>query len=489
MPARDIELLDIPDWFWNLPQTIAVLQARNIGKLFVLIHDQTGASQTQIAAACEWTQPKISAIVRGSQKVRHLARFEHIASSLKMPDHARIILGLAPRASSPLAVPAQRPPEDVLPALPADRVSDLLSLDPGDGQEEEEDPVRRRDFVGLAGASMLGAMLASDPDHSLVDADPLAAVLIGHPAGTAAGRIDTPPDVAALAETVSRARRDYQACRYSELIKYLPALLAQLHAASIALDGDEQLRVHALSADAHHVAAGLLLKLDDQGLAYLAADRSMRAASASEDPLMVGASARIITHTLMRGGHLGAATTAASSYAAQLDRDVPSHTPESLSVYGSILLRGAIAAAEHDNRRAAHELLDEADDAAQRLGIDGNLRGTGFGPANARQHRVNIAVTLGDAGTAVQVARGIDLSAIKLTERKASLLIDTSRAFLMWGKHEKAYLALRAAEETAHEEVASRPAVHRLVRELVTSAPPSLRRDAEQFASHIGVSR
>ena len=191
----------------------------------------------------------------------------------------------------------------------------------------------------------------------------------------------------------------------------------------------------------------------------------------------------------MRGGHLAAATATASSYAAQLDHDVSPHTPESLSVYGSILLRGATAAAAHDNRDAAHELLAEADDAGRRLGMDGNLRGTAFGPTNAKQHRVNIAVTLGDAGTAVQVARSIDLSTIKVTERKASLLIDTARAFLQWGKHEKAYIALRAAEQTAHEEVTGRPAVHRLVRELITSAPPTVRRDAEQFASQIGVSR
>jgi hypothetical protein len=65
--------------------------------------------------------------------------------------------------------------------------------------------------------------------------------------------------------------------------------------------------------------------------------------------------------------------------------------------------------------------------------VDGNLRWTAFGPVNARQHRVNIAVTLGDAGTAVDVARGIDLRAITVTERKASLLIDTARAFLQLG--------------------------------------------------------
>ncbi|HEV2377663.1 MAG TPA: hypothetical protein VGS19_36565 [Streptosporangiaceae bacterium] len=121
--------------------------------------------------------------------------------------------------------------------------------------------------------------------------------------------------------------------------------------------------------------------------------------------------------------------------------------------------------------------------------MDANRRWTAFGPSNARQHRVNVAVTLGDAGTAVDVARGIDLAKINVTERKASLLIDTARAFLQWGKHDRAYIALRAAEETAPEEVTRRPSVHHLVRELVISAPRSIRGDAEHFAAQIGVAR
>jgi hypothetical protein len=76
-----------------------------------------------------------------------------------------------------------------------------------------------------------------------------------------------------------------------------------------------------------------------------------------------------------------------------------------------------------------------------------------------------------------------------VTERRATLLVDTARAFLQWGKHEKAYIALRAAEETAHEEVAGRPSVHRLIGDLLTSAPPSIRRDVEEFATQMGVSR
>jgi hypothetical protein len=483
MPGRANDLIVIPGSFWQRAEVITALRDRHTGRFFELLQQYTGASQTQIGMACIMTQGKVSDIIRGVAQVEKLEVFERIADGLDMPDAARITLGLAPRRTQPAqAIPSR----DTSPAQQATRVSDLLSLDPGDRQEED-DPVRRRTFVCLTGAAMLSAMFADPkPGKTFVDAEPLAPVLAAH---TPPAPLDALPDIAQLEAAVSNARRQYQACRYSELIKHLPGLLDRLHAACLALDGEPRLRAYALSADAHHVAAGMLLKLDDQGLAYLAADRSMRAAQASEDPLTVGASARIITHTLMNGRHLSAAIDTASSQARQLDRDVSSPTPESLSVYGSLLLRGAIAAAQQDNRATAHELLAEADETGRRLGVDANLRGTAFGPTNAKMHRVNIAVTLGDAGTAVDVARGIDLSTITVTERKASLLIDTARAFLQWGRHEKAYLALRAAEQTAPEEVSGRPSVHRLVRDLVLSAPPTVRRDAESFAAQLGVAR
>ena len=244
---------------------------------------------------------------------------------------------------------------------------------------------------------------------------------------------------------------------------------------------------YTLSAEAHHVAASALFKVGDQGLGWLAADRSMQAPRASEDPVTVASSARIVTHALMGSKHYKAATDTASTLAARFDHDVSAHDPESLSVYGSLLLRGAIAAAQHENRGGADELLTEAEEAAARLGDDLNLRWTAFGPTNASLHRVNIAVTLGDAGTAIDVARTVDLGRIDVTERKASFLMDTARAFLQCGRHERAYLALRAAEEIAPEEITGRPAARRPVRDLMTTAPLSVQRQAEDFARRIGV--
>lgn len=490
MPGRASDLIVIPDSFWQRAETTAALRHRDIGRIFGLLRQYAGASQTQIGIACGMNQGKVSAIVRGVQQVETLAVFERIADGLAMPDPARIILGLAPRATSRAPASARQrplsPTGDTESAVRAARVDGLPGFSPQDGQEDQ-DPVRRRTFTGITAATIFSALIAdSASSNAPLNAEPLAPVLAGHTDDAPRTPPVTAPDLAALAEATSNARRQYQACRYAELITSLPNLLAELHEVCHTIGGRDRLHAYALSADAHHVAAGLLLKLDDQGLASVAADRSMSAAQASEDPVTVGASARIVTHALMAGGHLPAAVSVASNHAAQLDREVPAHNPASLSVYGSLLLRGAVAAAQCGRRGTADALLAEAESAGKRIGMDGNLRWTAFGPTNATLHRVNIAVTLGDAGTAIEVARHVGLAAIPVTERRAALLIDAARAFLQLGKHEKAYLALRAAEGTAHEEVAGRPAVRRLVHELVSTAPPTVRRDAEEFARQIG---
>lgn len=316
-----------------------------------------------------------------------------------------------------------------------------------------------------------------------------ASILTGDADCAAASESAPLRDISSLTAEAGHVRRAYQACRYSELAWRLPALIARLDTSCEPLAGDALAKARELSADVYHVAAGFLLKFDVHGLACLAADRSMRAAKASRNPVTIAASARIITHTLMAGGHLPAAVAAATSHAVRLDQAMAPHTADSLSVYGALLLRGSVAAARHGDRAVARDLLGEADETARRLGadIDANLCWTAFGPVNAMLHRVNVAVALGDAGTAIETASNVDLSKITVIERKVTLLLDVSRAFLQWGRHQKAYTALRTAEATAPQEVSSRPSAHRLLLDLRAAAPPSIRRDVDQFATQIGV--
>jgi hypothetical protein len=494
VPSRANDPIVIPDTFWELPDVIAALHSRNMGLFFIHLQARTGASQTQVGIAIGWSQGKVSDLERGVGEVKHLAVFEQIADGLNFPDPARIILGLAPR--TPPRQPAGTAPRqailqgDTRPVLQPRNLFGLLGLDSEGEQQEDDDPVRRRTFAGLTGAAMLDAVLADTTSpRPPLNAGPFAPVLAVPSSGTLAETPGPVPEVSLLSTSVDNAWRQYSGGRYSDLTKTLPGLLARLHAACLALHGEAQSRTFALCADAHRVAALLLHKLDDQGLAYLAADRCMRAAEASGDPVTVGAAATTVVYTLMGGGHLDTAITAASAYAGRLDRDMPRHTPDSLSVYGNVLLHGAEAAAQAGKRGTAIELLGEVDEAARRLGFDGNLRRTSFGPTNVKLWRVSLAVTLGDAGSAVDTARKTDFDMITTPERKATFLVDTARAFLQWGKHDKAYAALRAAEETAHEEVAGRPAVHGVIRELASSAPPGMRREISQFAVQVGIAQ
>jgi transcriptional regulator with XRE-family HTH domain len=183
MPGRLTDLIEIPDGFWARPDTVDALRRRDIGRLFRLLSQHVGASQTRLAIASDMTQPKVSGIMRGIARVETLEVFERIADGLNMPGQARIALGLAPKADQADAHPAAArqperpgcdiPPGDTRAALPASAVSEMFTAQSEDW-EEEEDPVRRRTFVGLTGASLIGAILADSSGGATDDLESAA---------------------------------------------------------------------------------------------------------------------------------------------------------------------------------------------------------------------------------------------------------------------------------------------------------------------------
>lgn len=231
----------------------------------------------------------------------------------------------------------------------------------------------------------------------------------------------------------------------------------------------------------------VLLKVGDRGMALVAAERSTRAAAASEEPVAAATSARIMTHALMSNGHDKQAVTLAGNAAGVLDRNTRLASTDAVAVYGALVLRGAVAAARSDDRDTAQAMLDEASRAAARLGYDGNDRWTGFGATNVLLHRVNVALTLGDAGTAIGIARTVPLKKVTLAERKVSLYVDVARAYTQWGRYEHGLTALRTAYEVAPEEVRCRPAVQRIATELALLAKGSARTAVVDFTREAGI--
>jgi hypothetical protein len=177
----------------------------------------------------------------------------------------------------------------------------------------------------------------------------------------------------------------------------------------------------------------------------------------------------------------------ATSAASRLDTHNPTH--QQLSVFGSLLLRGAIAAALAGDRAGALELLDEADKAATPFGEDRNHRWTAFGPTNVLLHRVHVAVTLGDAGTALEHARAVDLDSLAVMERRACLCIDAARALVQWDRYAEACHMLATVQRLAPEELVSRPSVRALVGEIARRAPRSAQPGVRSLVAQVGLDR
>jgi hypothetical protein len=160
------------------------------------------------------------------------------------------------------------------------RPSCVVGGDPGGELAAPGLCLRRRTFTRLAGASLVGAVLADNITAAgqLCGAEAFVTALVAPESGLATTQ---PADLPTLTKAVANAKQAYQSCRYTEVMSQLPALLLSLQGACDSLHGDARLRAYTLSADTYHVAASVLLKMDDYGLAWLAADRSMRAAALS----------------------------------------------------------------------------------------------------------------------------------------------------------------------------------------------------------------
>jgi hypothetical protein len=279
----------------------------------------------------------------------------------------------------------------------------------------------------------------------------------------------------------------YQACDYNTVVAGLPALLERMKAGAGYVAGDDRRQVAGLTAQAHHVAASVLLKLDNYGVASIAADRSMDAARKSEDPVVVAASARIVTHTLMASGQMEAAHRYASSRADDLSGDLLGTDPDGLSVYGALLLRGAVAAGNAEDSSTARMLLDEADEAGRRLGGQSNHHWTAFGPANVLAHRMAVEISLGNAGNAIDYLRRIELDQLEIAERRVVVCIDAARAYTQWGKHDRALTALQAAEQVSPTELRVRPVARDLVHQIRATGPASVQHGVRDLAERVGI--
>lgn len=279
-------------------------------------------------------------------------------------------------------------------------------------------------------------------------------------------------DPAPVAKLAEGAWSNYQKGEIGRVVDALPGLIKtaqRLEAASVD-DGSYRRSCAAVSARVHHLAATTLSKVGEADLAWIAAERAMEAADTSDDPLVLASAARSGTHALLAVGRFDDALELGDTAARWLSPQIAENDPAALSLYGMLHLRAAVAAARHNDRATATELLSRAGEAADRMGVDANHWQTGFGPANVELHRLSAALDLGDVAYVTETGPGVNVDHLP-AERQATHLIDLARALSMVAQDEEAVQTLLSAEQKAPGIVRHSTAVREVVRNMYRRAP------------------
>ncbi|WP_248966323.1 helix-turn-helix domain-containing protein [Sphaerisporangium perillae] len=322
--------------------------------------------------------------------------------------------------------------------------------------------------------------------------DTLRLALTGHPAARVVIGTDRPAvtheRITELHERKAPVWDMVHGSRYTELAPVLAELISDLELA-VRLAPDDQLKTDAREqlADTYQAAAAMLSKLGENDAAWIAADRAAFIAESLDWPLAVAASLFRMAHVFLSLRQTTQAYQVGSTAGQALESRIRTDpSAEALSLYGAFQLVLAIAAARDNERAQAHKHLNAARETAERIGEDRNDYGTEFGPTNVAIHAVAIAVELGDAGQALDLAQDVDTSHMS-PERQARFLIDLAQAQAMRRQIGEALHSLEEAERLTPEQTRTHNVARDVARDLIQLSGGRPRPELRDLAERFGV--
>lgn len=316
----------------------------------------------------------------------------------------------------------------------------------------------------------------------------LRAALAGHPAPEQAlGASGSPRgetyQLSHLLEESSRAWTLVHDARYDDAAPLLARLVDELEHTTRQEGAAPS--AYAALASTYQAAAALLVKLDDVGAAWVAADRAIASGERCGDRLLVLAGQYRMAQLFVHVGERPLARHVLSRALRALGPASASVDPGFCSLAGACALLLAVLSARDNDARAAERHLKMASSLARTVGPGRNEFDTEFGPANVLLHRVAVDVELGNAGRALDDASHVDLDGLS-PERKARYLVDVARAHAMRRSLREAVECLEQAEALAPGEVANLAVVHELLVDLVGLAGRTKVSGLRHLAARLG---
>lgn len=341
----------------------------------------------------------------------------------------------------------------------------------------------------LRGAGIDDAAAEADRPQAF---ETLRLALTGHPAIStvlgSAPQAMTSERLDQLRELHGQVWPMVHASQYGELAPLAARLIPELEQAVRAAASAELVEAaRELLSDTYQAVAAIMAKLGESDAAWIAADRAAFTAETQRDPLAVGASLFRMAHAFLTLGQVAQAQAVASAVVTGLEqRAAREPTAEVMSLCGAFHLVLAIAAARDNDREQAHEHLSQAREIADRIGEDRDDFGTEFGPTNVALHAVGVAVELGDAGQAIDLARHIEPERLS-PERQARYSIDLAQAHAMRRQIGEALTLLEKADQLTPEQVRTHRMARAVVRDLIQLSGSRPRPELRDLAERLGV--
>jgi transcriptional regulator with XRE-family HTH domain len=435
------------------------------GELIRETRQAKGMTLADLGKRTGYSAAQVSRYERGISPMTDIDVLRRFADALELPPQA---VGLAPPAPRPEIRHGQPiGATGEFPRLPASRLGGFCG-------EDGEDPVRRRKL--LAGLAATAASAAGTPllGNGAAQADEalLGELLVTRlrDAMLGLGQAPTIPSAEKLPADFARALADFDACRYASLAVRLPRLIRAGHALTAADDDSAQ---YSLLAETYLLATRMLVKLDEQQLGWMAADRARQLAEAAQDALVVAESARQLAVLARKAGWRSEALSIALSAADHPDLRRAGRPGAALR--GLLVQSASYTLARGGDRDGMRELTDEATAIAEELGGGTLLRHYGgFSPLTVALHRISAENHAGDPLAALAAARSISLKALPSVERRSRALGDIAVTYDRLGRRADCVRTLLAAERLAPQETHARPATKSLISGLLVSGPTSM---------------
>ncbi|WP_061082956.1 hypothetical protein, partial [Nocardiopsis alborubida] len=239
-----------------------------------------------------------------------------------------------------------------------------------------------------------------------------------------------------------------------------------------------------LAADAYGLLRTVARRINRKELALLAADRGIRAAERSCDPVRLATARWNNSHALLALGEHRAAQEVALAAISEVS-SVESR--DASAITGALWLTAAVTQARSGDKFTALEWInDRAAPLAEKTG-ETNVGRTCFGPSNVALHAVSIELEDGQAASALSLADRIDTSPLASRERHTTWSLDLARGHILRFDPGAAMLYLLQAETTGAEDLRYNSDAHDTLRRVLHQARPSLRTQAVGLTRRLGI--